>query len=120
MLTLVKHLNKDVYLPRTYVVASTDSMGAQKAQTAEQELAGHQVPYYGDAAVSIQEALPSLSDKALQQHLAIRLFFVDLMGAALASALGPLPSCSECAQAMGCSDEQAWPCVLLHLSLSSQ
>ena len=52
MLTLTKHLDKDVFLPRTYVVASTDSMGAQKAQTAEQEFAGHQVPCCGDAAIS--------------------------------------------------------------------
>ena len=52
MLTLTKHLDKDVFLPRTYVVASTDSMGAQKVQTAEHEFAGHQVPCCGDAAVS--------------------------------------------------------------------
>jgi hypothetical protein len=37
MLALVKHLDKDKLQPRTYVVASTDRMGAQKAQAAEQE-----------------------------------------------------------------------------------
>lgn len=37
MPALVKHLDKDKLQPRTYVVASTDRMGAQKAWAAEQE-----------------------------------------------------------------------------------
>ena len=37
MLALVGQLDRDMYSPRTYVVASTDKMGAQKALTAEQD-----------------------------------------------------------------------------------
>ena len=43
MLALVKHLDKDKLQPRTYVVASTDRMGAQKAQAAEQEFQASKV-----------------------------------------------------------------------------
>ena len=35
MLELVGHLDRAKYTPRTYVVASTDKMGTQKALTAE-------------------------------------------------------------------------------------
>lgn len=36
MLALVGELDRSRYSPRTYVVASTDRMGAQKAMAAEQ------------------------------------------------------------------------------------
>ena len=37
MLELVGHLDRAKYTPRTYVVASTDKMGTQKALTAEKK-----------------------------------------------------------------------------------
>ena len=37
MLELVGHLDRAKYTPRTYVVASTDKLGTQKALTAEKE-----------------------------------------------------------------------------------
>ena len=43
MLALVKHLNKEKLRPRTYVIASTDKMGAQKALAAEQAFSASKV-----------------------------------------------------------------------------
>lgn len=44
MLALVGQLDKDRYAPRTYVVASTDRMGPQKAKAAEEDF-GSKVRY---------------------------------------------------------------------------
>lgn len=52
MLALVRHLDKDKLQPRTYVIASTDRMGAQKAQAAEEDFAAPKV-------LSVQGALGS-------------------------------------------------------------
>ena len=43
MLTLLRHLDKDKLRPRTYVIASTDGMGAQKALAAEKAFSASKV-----------------------------------------------------------------------------
>ena len=43
MLALLKHLDKNKLRPRTYVIASTDSMGAQKALAAEKAFSAAKV-----------------------------------------------------------------------------
>lgn len=43
MLALLKHLDMDKLRPRTYVIASTDSMGAQKALAAEKAFSASKV-----------------------------------------------------------------------------
>jgi len=43
MLALVKHLDKNKLHPRSYVIASTDRMGAQKAATSEKDIPAAQV-----------------------------------------------------------------------------
>lgn len=43
MLALVKHLDRNKLHPRTYVIASTDKMGAQKAATSEKDVPAAQV-----------------------------------------------------------------------------
>ena len=43
MLALLKHLDREKLCPRTYVIASTDSMGAQKAHAAEKSFSASKV-----------------------------------------------------------------------------
>ena len=73
MLALVGQLDREKYSPRTYVVASTDRMGAQKAQAAEQVEHGSCIGVVACTTMmrlSIMITLASSRAKGSQQALA--------------------------------------------------